>query len=268
MRRARWLCLCLLAVLGWGASATAAPPTDPAAPSDTTVPGDTSVPASSAGSDTTLATGELPPALGPLVVVPSGCVVPAPARAVFVGELSNTDQPPTTARFRLVRVLAGNLDGYASGGLVDVHYGGEAHFLTIGVRYIVGVVVDATTGLLVSTVSEPAPLFGGDAVIGANDSDVKCPRVEDPARTLQADGTSVETGVLAPLEGEGKSILLAVLRPLGVALAVLLLLVAVKHLLFAVGRSLRDISRAEPAAASAAGRRHHPASVATEQSGA
>ena len=105
-------------------------------------------------------------------------------------------------------------------------------------------------------------------MIGANDSDVKCPRVEDPARTLQADGTSVETGVLAPLEGEGKSILLAVLRPLGVALAVLLLLVAVKHLLFAVGRSLRDISRAEPAAASAAGRRHHPASVAAEQSGA
>ena len=48
----------------------------------------------------------------------------------------------------------------------------------------------------------------------------------------------------------------------------LLLLVAVKHLLFAVGRSLRDISRAEPAAASAAGRRHHPASVAAEQSGA
>ena len=37
-------------------------------------------------------------------------------------------------------------------------------------------------------------------MIGANDSDVKCPRVEDPARTLQADGTSVETGVLAPLE--------------------------------------------------------------------
>ena len=148
MRRARWLCLCLLAVLGWGASATAAPPTDPAAPSDTTVPGDTSVPASSAGSDTTLATGELPPALGPLVVVPSGCVVPAPARAVFAGELSNTDQPPTTARFRLVRVLAGNLDGYASGGLVDVHYGGEAHFLTIGVRYIVGVVVDAVICVL------------------------------------------------------------------------------------------------------------------------
>ena len=162
MRRARLVFLGLVAVTSWGGHAAATPPTEPIAPVDTAAP------------STTLAPGALPPALGPLVVVPTGCAVPAPATADFVGRLAYTDVPPTTARFRLERVLAGSLDGFLSGRLIDVHYGDETHFLTIGSRYIVGVAVSASTGVLVSTVREAAPLFGGDAVIGANDSDVDC----------------------------------------------------------------------------------------------
>ena len=193
---------------------------------------------------------------------------PAAARAVFVGRLMTTDQPPTTARFRIERMLAGDLDGYSSGNLVDVHYGDETHFLTPGTRYIVGAGVDATTGLLTSTVRAAAPLFGGDAVIGADDSDVQCPRVDDPVRTLEIDGTSVDTGVLTPLQGEGASLLSAFLRPLGVALLVLVLLVLVKHLLFAVGRSLRDIGRAEPRPPrQPPSRQHRPISGAVDQAG-
>lgn len=256
MRRARWVCLGLLAVMSWAGSAAATPPTEPVDPA---VPVDTVAPS------TTLAPGELPPALGPLVVVPTGCAVPAPATAVFVAQLAYTDVPPTTARFRLERVLAGSLDGFVSGRLVDVHYGDETHFLTIGTHYVVGVAVSAATGELVSTVREAAPLFGGDAVIGANDSDVACPRVEDPVRTLEANGGPVDTGVLTPLKGEGGSLLSAVLRPLGVAFAILLLLVLVKHMIFAVGRSLRDVSFAQPAPITTRPRRHQPASPTVDQ---
>ncbi len=244
----------MLAVLLWSGRATAGvPPTepvDPAAPVDTGVPVETVTPA------TTLPPGVLPPALGPLVVVPPGCSAPAPARAVFVGQLANTDQPPTTARFRLDRVLAGNLDGYAGGNLVDVRYGEETHFLELGTQYIVGVAVDAESGLLVSTMREATPLFGGDAVIGANDSDIDCPHVEDPVRTLQADGTPVDTGVLTPLKGQRSSMMGAVLRPLAVAFGVLVGLVLVKHLVFGIGRSLREMSASEPPPRTRGKRRH------------
>lgn len=257
MRRARWVCLGLVAVMSWGGRVTAAAPPDPV---DPTAPVDTVAPT------TTLAPGALPAALGPLVVVPTGCVVPAPAIAVFVAQLAYTDVPPTTARFRLERVLAGSLDGFVSGRLVDVHYGDETHFLTIGSRYIIGATVSASTGVLISTVREATPLFGGDAVIGANDSDVACPRVEDPVRTLQADGGPVDTGVLTPMKGQGGSLLSAMLWPFGVALAVLLLLVLVKHAFFAFGRSLRDMSFTEPTPKKMRPRQHQPASPAVDQS--
>ena len=256
MRRARWVCLGLLAVISWTGRASATPPTEPVSPA---APVDTVAPT------TTLAPGELPPALGPLVVVPTGCAVPAPAAAVFLAQLAYTDVPPTTARFRLERVLAGSLEGFASGRLVDVHYGDETHFLTIGSHYVIGVAVSASTGALVSTVREAAPLFGGDAVIGANDSDIDCPRVEDPVRTLTAGGGSVDTGVLTPLKGRGGSLLSAVLRPFAVAFAILLLLVLVKHTLFAVGRSLRDVSFGQPAPTKMPPRQHQPASPPVDQ---
>jgi hypothetical protein len=265
MRHARWISLGLLAVMLWSGRAMAAPPTDPvdpAAPTDTVPVDPAAVPVDPAAPTTTLAPGQLPPAQGPLVVVPTGCFAPTPARAVFIGRLTNTDVPPTTARFVLDRVLAGDVNGYSGGNLVDVHYGEETRFLTIGQRYIVGVVVDPTTGLLVSTVREAAPLFGGDAVIGANDSDIDCPRVEDPVRTLNADGSAVDTGVLTPLDGQGSSLLSAILRPFVIAFAVLLLLVLVKQSAFAVGRSLRDMGRLDPLPPAPARpvRRHQPAS--------
>ncbi len=255
MQRARWMCLGLLVAMSWAGRAAAAPPTDPV---DPTVPVETVAP------PTTLAPGELPPALGPLVVVPTGCAVPPPATAVFIATLVDTDVPPTTARFRLERVLAGSLEGFVSGRLVDVHYGDETRFLTVGTRYVIGVAVSSSTGVLVSAVREPSPLFGGDAVIGANDSDVDCPLVQDPVRTLTADGAPIDTGVLTPMKGQSGALLSAVLRPFAVAFAVLFLLVAVKLAVFAVGRSLRDVSLAEPAPKKMRPRQHQPGSPTVE----
>ncbi len=186
----------------------------------------------------------LPAAQGPLVVLGAGCVAPANPVAVFEGEI--TDAVATTARFRVTRLLAGSLQGYQVGDQVDVRYGDETRFLGVGETYIVGAGTAADDGALVSTVREPAPLFGGDAVVGLNDSDVDCPTLDDPVRTLLPDGSSVDTGVLAPLRGNGESLVGAVLRPVGIALLVLLALVLVKHLLFAIGRGLRDLSSGAP----------------------
>ena len=199
----------------------------------------------------------LPPAQGPLVVTPPECLAPASAAAVFEGTL--VDSVPTTARFAVGRILAGSLEGHVVNQRVDVRYGEATRFLHLGVTYLVGVGKDPTTGLFISSVREPAPLFGGDAVVGANDNDVSCPRLVDPARTLQLDGTPVDTGVLAPLHGKSRDLLTAFLWPVAVAFGVLLALVLAKHLLFGIGRALRDLSR--PSATTRERRHRPPASL-------
>jgi hypothetical protein len=219
------------ALCGIGTASATVPPD----PNSTVVPPSTVVVDPSNG---------LPAAQGPLVVVPAGCVSPGSPVAVFEGEI--TDAVSTTARFRVTRVLSGSLAAYEVGGQVDVQYGDETRFLEVGKSYVVGVGASAATGGLVSTVREPAPLFGGDAVVGANDSDVDCVAIEDPVRTLMVDGRSVDTGVLAPLRGSGRSLLGAIMRPLAIAFGVLLALVVVKQLLFAVGRSLREMGDSDP----------------------
>jgi len=223
-----------------GVCALALPATARAATGDT-VPGtpDTGPTTTLPGPDVTDAVTGLPVARGPLVVLPAGCVAPPTAVAVFEGTI--TAAVSTTARFKVRRVLAGSLGTDQVGGQADVRYGDETRFLTVGSTYIVGVSRPATGGLF-STVREPAPLFAGDAVVGANNSDIACPVVSDPIRTLLPDGSPVDTGVLAPLHGHGKRLLLAVLEPVLVAIAILLGLVLVKHLVFATGRAMRDVA--------------------------
>ncbi|MFZ9628918.1 MAG: hypothetical protein ACO3C1_06155 [Ilumatobacteraceae bacterium] len=182
--------------------------------------------------------GGVPGAAGPLILVPAGCATPPPAVAVFDGVV--TDVSVDSARFEVVRLLAGSLNRYETvPGVVDVVYGEETRFLEVGERYIVGARSDETR-LLYSAVGDPRPLFGGDAVIGLNDSDIDCPHVDDPVRTLLPDGTPVDASLLTPLHGARSQLLRALVLPVGVALAVLLALVLVKHLVFAFGRALRD----------------------------
>ena len=176
-----------------------------------------------------------------LIVIPPGCPAPQPERAVFVGTVVASDLQ--TARFQVDQVRSGRLDGYAVGGLVDVRYGDEVRFLELDEQYIVGAGVDGESGVLSSRVSPPAPLFAGNDVVGVDDPDVDCPVVQDPVRTLTTEATSVESGVLSPLAGAKGDLLLAVLQPAAVALAVLVVLVLLKHLVFALGRTARDLGR-------------------------
>ncbi|MEX1106983.1 MAG: hypothetical protein WEB78_12360 [Ilumatobacteraceae bacterium] len=187
-----------------------------------------------------------------LVPVPAGCAAPAQEQAVFVGTMVVNDA--ATARFAVEQVWSGSIVGYTKGGLVDVRFGDEVRFLDVDQQYIVGAGTDAGTPGLVSSVRSPAPLFGGNEVAGLDNSDVDCPRIENPARTLLADGTSVESGVLTPMKDARTEVVRAIAEPVAVAFAVLLGLVVVKHLVFALGRSLRDLGNPEPAPAPAPSR--------------
>lgn len=174
----------------------------------------------------------------PLVVVPAGCNTPPAPAAVFVGTLAAADT--TTARFAVQQIRAGSLDGYAVNTIVDVRYNDDIRFLHTGRQYLVGARPDPILGVLSSKVRLDAPLFGGDAVIGLDDANVRCPRVEDGVKTLLADGTDVDTGVLAPLNTAKRSVAKAIIKPLGIAFGALFVLVAIKLLIFAMVRAARE----------------------------
>jgi hypothetical protein len=227
----------VLLTAAWHGVANAVPPVEPPPdPSTTVAPAEIGplVPAI-----------EVPPPIvnpkvvsTPLVVVPGGCPVkPAPV-AVFVGTLAAADS--TTARFAVQQIRAGSLDGYAVDTIVDVRFDDDIRFLRTGQQYLVGALPDSITQVLHSKVRSPAPLFGGDAVIGLDDSDLRCPRVEDGVKTLLVDGSDVDTGVLAPLKTAKKSVAKAILKPLGVAFIVLVVLASMKLLLFAMVRAARE----------------------------
>jgi len=181
----------------------------------------------------------------PLVPVPAECAAPVPAVVVFRGTV--LESVNTTTRFRIERILHGDAGGRSAGSIVDVRYGDETRFLEPGADYVVGAGSDASSGALYSAVAEPAPSFGGDAVVGLDDSTVDCPRLEDPVRTLHADGTRIDTGVLSPLSGSGRDLVLAVLWPLAGAFLVLLAVVAVKQAVAAIVSSARKPPRRAPA---------------------
>lgn len=168
--------------------------------------------------------------------VPVGCP-PAPvSQAVFVGKVKVLDA--TQALFELVRLRSGSLAGYSTevpnvdGTVVTevgIYYGRDVKFLEVGDSYLVGTALDATTGRIFSRVTEEAPLFGGNEVADIDNSGVVCPNFADVARTLNVDGSSVESGVLSGLSGESDRIILALVIPAGLVLLGLVTLVLIRR---------------------------------------
>jgi hypothetical protein len=187
--------------------------------------------------------------------LPPGCEAPDPARATFVGELTAMDS--RTARFSVEQVRAGTLAGFEVSGLVDVDYFDDVRYLEVGETYIVGAGTDSVTGRLVSTVRQPAPLFGGNQVVGIDDTDVDCPVFEDPVRTLMPDGSSVESGVLAPMLADSGGIARALLLPSLWLFLGLVALAAIKNLLWASGREVKRMMRRGDPLTQPARRRSH-----------
>lgn len=180
----------------------------------------------------------------PPSTLPPGCVLPTPAAAVFVGRVEAKDV--RTARFAVAQVRAGTLGGFQVAGMVDVDYGDDVRFLEPGQPYLVGVSFDGGTGRLVSKVREPAPLFGGNQVVGIDDADAACPEVEDPVQTLHLDGTTIDTGVLSPLFEQRRDLVAAIALPALWAFAVLVGLAALKGVIVGIGTGAARLWRGEP----------------------
>jgi len=207
------LCAAPLALALVGAPVSAAPPPDDPPPA--TLPPDTPPP------DAGLQPGSLIP-------VPVGCPVPDPAAAVFTATMIGKDDVTQVVRFRIDQVRAGSTDPWAVNGLIDVRYGPDYRFLVDGDQYLVGAGLDPVYGVLASTVRPAEPNFGGNDVVGVDDLAVDCPDLDDPIRTLQVDGTSIDSGVLSLMTDDRRLLLATVAVPTAIVLAVLLALVVVR----------------------------------------
>ena len=168
-----------------------------------------------------------------VTTIPAGCASPNDPQVVFVGKLISLDD--TTATYAQLQVRAGSLGGYSTidesiGDVVNVRYGRDTKFLSEGQVYLVGAASAVNSPILISKVRASAELFGGDQVIGLSDQGVACPRYDDPIRTFNEDGTSIDTGILSPLLDNPWQILLAVLVAVGLVIAGLAGVVVVKQL--------------------------------------
>lgn len=174
------------------------------------------------GTTTTTTTTTLPSAV---TTVPEGCALPPTAQAVFLGTLLTKDL--TSATFQVTQVRAGSLEGYVSAdNKVTVRYGNDVKYLDINSSYVVGVEQDVVSLKLASSVRDSAELFGGAEVAGSN---TQCPEFEDPARTLNLDGSAISAGIFTKFFDQPWRLLLVVIVPPVVVLAGLFALVSLKR---------------------------------------
>lgn len=224
--RPRIIAVSVALFLLWGLGSTGdSVSADTTVPVSDTFPG-ASEPASTSSSTSTTSTTSTTTTTLPSAVttVPEGCALPPVAQAVFSGVVTATD--PVSATFSVGGVRAGSLDGYETSGSVQVRYGADVKFLTVDNEYLVGVALDPVTQQLSSTVRDSAELFGGNEVAGGG---ADCPRFEPTARTLNMDGSSIESGVFSNFFGDPARLLVALVLPAALVLVGLLAAVWVRR---------------------------------------
>lgn len=177
-----------------------------------------------------------------LIPIPPGCIAPDAADVAFVGKAVAKDFEKV--RFEIVQLRAGSATGYAIDGLIDVLYLDDAKFLEVDEEYLVGARFDPDLGGLFSNVRPPEPLFGGNDVIGLNDTDIECPVIDDPVRTLQPDGESVDSGVVTPLFRDRRLLLATIGVPTAIAFAVVIGLVLLRNAWGLVIKGIFELGRA------------------------
>lgn len=168
----------------------------------------------------------VPESSAPATTIPAECVVPTPVQATFIGSVVESDR--RTARFQVVQMRGGSLEGYSSRELVDIDYAEDVRFIEIGESYIVAAGVNASNGRLFSKIRDPEPLLGSSQVVGLN-SGVNCPEIEDAVRTLDLDGRSVESGVLAPIRDASGRVIRSIVLPLAWVLGILVILATFRN---------------------------------------
>ena len=154
--------------------------------------------------------------------IPAGCSAPQPLALEFVGKVVAGDV--AVARFQVLQVRQGT----PPGPMVDVDYGDtdDRRFVADGKTYLVAAAVNPESSRLVSKVR--IPRTEADA----------CAKY-DAIFTNNADGSHIDSSVLAGLGGKWGDIAAAFLIPTGVIFAVLLGLVIVKHTFLLTGRGVR-----------------------------
>lgn len=181
-----------------------------------------------------------------LIPVPLGCPVPEPADVAFVGTVLAKDEfvEKGTVRYRIDQVRAGSAGPFAIDGRIDVRYGPDSQYLKVDSQYLVSASVDRSIAALASKIAPEAPLFGGDAVVGLEDTETECPVIDDPVMTINLDGTAVESGLLTPLLADRPLLLATIGVPALAVAGVLVGLVLLRKLLggglravFALGRA-------------------------------
>jgi hypothetical protein len=177
-----------------------------------------------------------------LIPIPAGCIAPDPADVAFVGTAVAKDFEKV--RFEIVQLRAGSASGFAIDGLIDVLYFDEAKFLDIDEDYLVGARFNPELGALFSNVRPPEPLFGGNDVIGLNDTDIDCPVIDDPVRTLLPGGETVDSGVVTPLFRDKRLLLATIGVPVAIAFAVIIGLVLLRNAWGLVIKSIFELGRA------------------------
>jgi hypothetical protein len=168
--------------------------------------------------------------------IPAGCAAPTAPQMVFVGQLVSLTT--STATYRVMQIRAGTPAGYVTDDQVEVRYGQDTKFLDVGGRYLVGAASDPYSPLLISKVREASPLFGGDAVIGVGDA-FDCPDFEDPIRTLYEDGSTIDTGVFAPLRDNAWLLIFIGVLSIAIVLALLFGVVLLRLMVKGASRGLR-----------------------------
>jgi hypothetical protein len=168
--------------------------------------------------------------------LPSGCVAPRAATATFLGELISSDD--LLATYRVVQVRGGSLGAYVNSGLISVRYADrETLFLEPGKIYLVGAGASELFTTLESKVRAEKELFGGDAVVGIDESDVPCPKFENPIITLLPNGDLIDSGIFPLITSQPTQLLQVFLLPLFFVLVFLIGLVFIKRLIQAARRS-------------------------------
>ena len=179
-----------------------------------------------------------------LIPIPAGCDAPDPAAVAFVGTVVGKDDVVQVVRFQIDQLRAGSANQWAIDGLIDVRYGIDYRFLDEGQQYLVGAGFDREVGALVSTVRPPAPTFGGNDGIGLQDTAVECPIIDDPVRTVNLDGSDVDSGVLSLLFDDQQVLLATLAVPTVIAMVAMVAIVILKGIAAVSMRGVFGLGRA------------------------
>ena len=199
-------------------------PTDTSAPDPAATDAGNEPPTTTPGPSTsTTTTGSTGSTTTSTTLAPARCDTLPPIAAAFVGTV--TAIGPDSAKFHVDEKRTGDVAAD-----VQVLYVRDARFIKDGSRYLVTASVDAETKLLVSKVRPKRA------------EDPRCSE-KDPIYTRNVDGTAIDSGIFAGLNGRSRDVAFAFLKPLGVVLAGLAGLVIVKYLLVFSWRGIRYLFR-------------------------